>query len=321
MRLRRVKVLKKDAVYHCMTRCVNGEFLIGNDLCKEILRKGIWKAADFSGVEILTYCVMSNHFHVLVRIPYIVKVSDEELLRRYKVLYPKPTRYQMATIEEMEATLKKGGEQAVAIRQRLLARMHDVSAFMKLVKQRYSVWYNKTYERYGTLWADRFKSLLVEDAENSLPIMSAYIDLNPVRAKVVEDAKNYRFCGYGEAVAGKKIAVSGLQGVMGSNRENFLSNYRVLVHGKGSRKERGAYEKYLKELRRGGRLSVAEVLQVRVRYFTDGCVLGSQAYVEEKFREFRDYFGKKRKTGARRMRGSGWDGLHVMRDLRREVFG
>ena len=181
----------------------------------------------------------------------------------------------MAMIEGIEATLKQGWEQAVAIRQRLLAQMNDVSVFIKLVKQRYSVWYNKTYERYGTLWADRFKSLLVEDAENSLPIMSAYIDLNPVRAKVVEDAKNYRFCGYGEAVAGKKIAVSGLQGVMGSNRKNFLSDYRVFMHAKDSRKEPEVHEKYLAELRLGGRWSVAEVLQVLVRYFTDGWVLGS----------------------------------------------
>ena len=321
MRVRRIKVLKKDAIYHCMTRCVNGEFLIGSDLCKEILRKGIWKAADFSGLEVLTYCVMSNHFHVLVKVPFVERVSDKELLRRYKVLYPKPTRYQMATIEVMEANLKQGGEEAEAIRQKLLARMHDVSAFMKLVKQRYSVWYNKTYERYGTLWADRFKSVLVQDSGNTLPIMSAYIDLNPVRAQVVEDAKDYRFCAYGEAVAGNERAVSGLRRVMGSGSEKFLSDYRVLMHAKDSRKEPEVYEKYLAELRRGGRLSVAEVLRVRVRYFTDGCVLGSQAYVEEQFREFRDCFGKKRRTGARRMRGSVWGGLHVMRDLRREVFG
>jgi len=68
MKVRRTKVSGADAVYHCMTRVVNGERLFG-DREKEILRKMIWQVADFSGVEVLTYCVMSNHFHVLLRVP------------------------------------------------------------------------------------------------------------------------------------------------------------------------------------------------------------------------------------------------------------
>ena len=68
MRTRRLRVVGKLATYHCMTRTVNGERLFG-DREKEVLRKMIWQVAEFSGVEVLTYCVMSNHFHVLVRVP------------------------------------------------------------------------------------------------------------------------------------------------------------------------------------------------------------------------------------------------------------
>jgi putative transposase len=67
MRRRRMKVRGCSAVYHVMTRTVNGERLFG-DREKEVLRKMIWQVADFSGVEVLTYCIMSNHFHVLVKI-------------------------------------------------------------------------------------------------------------------------------------------------------------------------------------------------------------------------------------------------------------
>ena len=56
------------AVYHCMTRTVNGEHLF-EDREKEMLRRMLWQVADFSGVEILTYCILNNHFHVLVRVP------------------------------------------------------------------------------------------------------------------------------------------------------------------------------------------------------------------------------------------------------------
>jgi REP element-mobilizing transposase RayT len=89
---------------------------------KEVLRKMIWRVAAFSGVEVLTYCVMSNHFHVLVRVPEAVNISDAELLRRYQILYPKPTQYQTATIAQMAKDLAAGGEAAEAIRQRRFVR-------------------------------------------------------------------------------------------------------------------------------------------------------------------------------------------------------
>ena len=204
-----MKVSGAAAVYHCMTRTVNGEMLF-KDREKEMLRKMLWQVADFSGVEILTYCVMSNHFHVLVRVPEPENLSDAELMRRYKVLYPKPTKYQTASTKVMEEKLQEGGDEAEAIRRKLLARMSDVSEFMKTIKQRFSVWFNRTHRRYGTLWADRFKSVLVEGKGNPLQTMAAYIDLNPVRAGIVEDPKEYRFCGYAEAVAGEKKAKLGL---------------------------------------------------------------------------------------------------------------
>ena len=110
----------------------------------------------------------------------------------------------------MEEQLQENGEEAEKIRHKLLARMSDVSEFMKTVKQRFSVWFNRNHRRYGTLWADRFKSVLVEGAGNPLQIMAGYIDLNPVRAGIIEDPKEYRFCGYAEAVAGEKVAQLGL---------------------------------------------------------------------------------------------------------------
>ena len=70
-----MKVRGRDAVYHCMTRTVNGELLF-KDREKEVLRKMLWQVADFCGVEILTYCIMSNLFHVLLQVPDGGAVSD-----------------------------------------------------------------------------------------------------------------------------------------------------------------------------------------------------------------------------------------------------
>jgi len=99
------------------------------------------------------------------------------------------------------------------LRQRMLARMGDVSEFMKEFKQRFSKWYNIRHQRFGTLWAERFRSVLVEDRSRVLETVSAYIDLNAVRAGLVEDPKDYRHCGYAAAVAGDAKARAGLLSV------------------------------------------------------------------------------------------------------------
>ena len=137
---------------------------------------------------------MSNHFHVLVEVPELGELSDTELMRRYKVLYPKPTKYQQESIRKLEAELAAGGEEGDALRQGLLARMGDLSEFMKTVKQRFSIWFNKSHRRFGTLWADRFKSVLVEGAGNPLQTMGSYIDLNPVRAGAIDYKLSLHLC-------------------------------------------------------------------------------------------------------------------------------
>ena len=331
MRSNRLKVQGSDAVYHCMTRTVNGERLLG-DREKEVLRKIIWQVADFSGVDVLTYCVMSNHFHVLVEVPELGNLSDAELMRRYKVLYPKPTKYQEASIKVLEADLAAGGEEAEIVRHRLLVRMGDVSEYMKTVKQRFSIWFNKSHQRYGTLWADRFKSVLVEGAGNPLQTMAAYIDLNPVRAGIVEDPKDYRFCGYAEAVANEGGAAAGLLRVwadyLGTDRspQAVLQAHRSLIFGKGGDPwevkgrvmDRDKVSKVIEE--QDGVLPRAAVLRCRVRYFTDGAILGSAEYV----RGFVDAVqsGRRRKHPPRvnPLKGAVWGDVAVAQSLRRQVF-
>ncbi|MFQ3242424.1 MAG: hypothetical protein ACI9JZ_002120 [Lentimonas sp.] len=68
------------------------------------------------------------------KLPYVDTVSDVELLRRFKVLYPKPTKYQVASFAEIERLLRTGGDEASEVRRKLLVRMGDLSEFMKTVK-------------------------------------------------------------------------------------------------------------------------------------------------------------------------------------------
>lgn len=150
-------------MHHVTSRIVGDELLLGPRE-KEILQKMLWDVSDFCGVEILTYCILSNHFHVLVRVPASTasgqEISDEGLLRRFRVLYPKPTKYQVAEFARLEKALLEGNENAVDIRKRLLGRMHDLPEFIKTVMQPFTIWYNRNRgDRSGTLWMESYKTM------------------------------------------------------------------------------------------------------------------------------------------------------------------
>jgi len=313
----RKKIIGQTAFYHVMSRTVNGEALFGG-FEKEVLRKMIWQVADFSGVEVVTYAIMNNHFHILVRVPSEdVEVSDRELVRRYKRLYPKVTPWQPMSAEALENCLKDNFAGASEIRKRLVNRMHDVSEFMKTLKLRFSLWFNRAKGRFGPLWSDRFKSVLVEGERFALRTVAAYIDLNPVRAGLVRDPKDYRFCGYAQAVAGSKDSKRGL-----ANVDRDLAGYRQTLFGFGSseREEKCsiAREEAVRVLQEEkGSLPLATVLRCRVRYLTDGVVLGSESFVER----FSHPKTSGRKSKARPMHGADWRGLRVGNGLKNSVFG
>ena len=319
----RIKVAGRGAVYHCISRVVGGQMLLGS-LEKEKLREMLWQQAEFSSVEIITYCLMSNHVHLLVRVPAEITATDEELVGRAVKFYGKRSLY----VQTLQRSLKKQGALPGDLRAGLRERMGDVSVFMKELKQRFSKWFNKERNRFGTLWAERFKSLLVEDQPGVVQAVAAYVDLNPVRAGLVKDPKDCRWCGYAEAVAGNEVARQGLASFHRSADWTQVSReYReVLLVTSGTAGRSGKVvldpEAIRRELKREGVLTVGQLLRLRVRYFTDGLVLGSRNYVNGIFTEYRDRFGPRRKSGARRLRGLGALGdLATMRDLRVNVVG
>jgi putative transposase len=323
MRTPRIKIAPEEAeaVYHCISRTVNGEWLF-DEPAKEILRRHLWQVADFCGVKIITYSLVSNHFHVFVRVPKRVSIPDAELLRRYRVLHPHPTRYQAERLEVIEQWLAANTAEGEAWRQRMQKLMGDVSVFMKLFKQRYSIWFNKSHNRFGTLWAERFKSVLVEGSDGILRIIAAYIDLNCVRAGIVNDPKDYRFCGYAEAVAGNELMREGLRSVCGeSTWEKNQAAYRQTLFGTGAEpREKGArisMADFGKVMAEGGKLPLAEVLRCRLRYFTDGAVLGSQAFVQTQLAVYRARTGRRQHTEPRLIPSiAQWGELTTLRAVR-----
>ncbi len=286
---------------------------------------------------------MSNHFHLLVRVPEresLPKLTVESLLGLLGILYDDTQSLGIRQeIERAQASDDPKWIEQILARYEL--RRGDLSVFLKELKQRFTQWYNRQNNRRGTLWEDRFKSVLVEGSEQALLTMAAYIDLNPVRAGMVSDPKDYPWCGYAEAVAGKRRARAGLSAILrhmsyGVNRTvtwaNTAPRYRLLLFGHATEREadpqmgvkarRGISEERIEaEIARGGKLSIPEILRCRVRYFCDGAIFGSVEFVNGVFEANRWRYGEKRKTGARRMRGADWGELRVLRDLRNRPVG
>ncbi|MCP5516094.1 MAG: transposase [Verrucomicrobiales bacterium] len=318
MRFPRLKLAGRPAVYHCISRIVGGQRLLG-DLEKEQLRLLLRRQAAFCGLEVITYCFLDNHFHLLLRVPAQLACTDQELVGRAVGFYGPKSPQAMALQEALAAQ----GRLPDDLREGLGRRLGDVSAFMKEFKQRFSRWYNRRHKRFGTLWAERFKSLLVEDTPEVVEKVAAYIDLNPVRAGRVRDPKDYRWSGYGEAMGGNRLAQRGLAGMAaGGEWGRMQAGYRAVLlvkSGWAGRSGKVALDgaTIRRGLAQGARLGLGQVLRLRVRYLSDGLVLGTRGYVEGLLGEFRDRFGPGRRSGARGLRGlAGFEGLATLRDLR-----
>ena len=326
--------------YHVMSRTCGGTALF-DDVEKEALLRLMRRMSGFLGMRVLTYCVMSNHFHILVEVPHkqlwlerlMEKGGEDALLRHLAKFYSRSFMHELRTDLKQ---LRDLGQEAYA-QERLAVftrRFCDLSIWCKEIKERFGRWYNRRHGRKGTLWMERFKSVLVQDGE-ALKTMAAYIDLNPVRAKLAEEPGDYRWCGYAEALAGGREAQKGLCRIMGAG-EAYWSKpvapgygsvaelYRMSLYGDGMMRmghggqvtRSGFSEEQSREVIKGqeGRLSSAELIRHRVRHFTQGLALGGREWVEQVFVENRESFGAKRKSGARRLRQAE-AGLFALRDL------
>lgn len=353
--------------YHCISRVVDRRKVFeGRD--KEVFRKTMRNLEKFMGVRVVTYCLMGNHFHLLVEVPEpgsLRPLSEEELRGLLPLLNDSGT---VATIEQELDRARERGDAVwrAEILERYERRRGSLSHFIKELKQRMTLYMNKKLDRTGTLWEGRFKSLLVEGHEISLMTVAAYIDLNPVRAGLVKSPEDYRWSGYSEALSGTrgaKLARRGLGIILSGclhDRElrtdwrRTQNRYRQFLYEEGEVHEtqtgaesdvRGslpagatpssslgriptmrpgfASGEVENAIRTQGVLPLTKVLRHRVRYLTDGVVLGTGSFVDGVFQREKEHGrgSPKRESGARKMRGAIWGVLRVMRDLRREVIG
>jgi len=81
-----------------------------------------------------------------------------------------------------------------------------LAEIMKGINLSYAQYYKARYKHIGHFWQDRYKSIIISK-DNYLLACGSYVELNPVRAKVVEDPKDYKWSSYNAYAYGKKDAI------------------------------------------------------------------------------------------------------------------
>ncbi|MGE0827480.1 MAG: transposase [Candidatus Binatia bacterium] len=280
-RIPRLTMAGEPAVYHVISRTALDGFVLG-EVEKDYLLTLIQRLSAVYFTEVLGFCLMGNHFHLLVRMLPEMAYSDAEVRTRFQRYYGSDSTRQL--MDGQIPTLR--------------AKWASLSEYVKEIKQRFSRWYNKRYGRKGFFWSERFKSVLVENGDTLINCL-AYIDLNPVRAGLVALPEDYRWCSLAYHVqTGNKDDFLSLDfglGVFGNwDTQTRLRYYRRYVYENGAQPAmKGALidpKRMDKEAQKGFALTPVDRLRYRTRYFTDSGVIGTKAFVARCAQIFERHF-------------------------------
>ena len=304
-RIARMIIPDQKTAYHVMSRTALDGYPFG-DVEKDELTKILSKLSKLYFTEILGFCIMGNHFHLLVRMLPESHFSDEEIKNRYVGFYGDDQEF---------------SEQKVS---GFRLKWASLSEFLKEIKQTFSRCYNKRHNRRGTLWGERFKSLIVEDGETLINCL-AYIELNPIRADIAERPEDYRWnsIGYHMQTGNKNSFLSldfGLKefGVMdGKERLRRLRRY-VYEAGALKRSDGKSYitidKKVLdKERKTDFQTTKLYRFRYRTRYFSDSGIIGTKEFVSRHYDRFKDLFQSKQEKKPKPIKGL--DGIYSLKRL------
>jgi REP element-mobilizing transposase RayT len=298
-RTKRRWISQEYGSFHIISRIVdrNGLFTIAE---KDYFLALIERLAIGFFIRIHAFCIMGNHFHILATgMESEAQVATkEELFRRYKLMYGKEAEPPQGSYDSCGNIIPDDDEGI----ERLRSRLGSVSRFVQELKQAFSRWYNKRHERKGYLWGGRYKGVIVYHGEAQL-ICSSYIDLNPVRAGIVNLPGDYRWSSLGMRLrspvrAGKLLcpitlvdAIEGSEEVYGLPYVRVTKElmgvewYRQFVHVSGGIEqgveiESDVMKRVIKEVVGcNGHLGIMGRLRWRVKNFSGGIAIGGYSAI------------------------------------------
>ena len=283
--MRKARILAEHTgYYHVILKATGPQFLFREDADKQTFQDILGRSARFSGVGVLAYALLDNHFHLLVRVPERESVPDDEFRARVEALYGHDRAAKL--FDRWDRWSQNGREAEVALeRDRLLNRMHDLGQFMKTLKEWHSRAYREAHGWEGTLWRGRYKSILVCESFELFCLLALYIAMNPVRAGIVKQGTDSRWTSYGQS---KTAGSFGWR----CHRALLRELARLAGTSEGTDSMEEAFNGWMAEagavsreavrgkLERGESLSPMEMLVCRVHAFGNGLAIGERKNME-----------------------------------------
>ncbi|MGB5444352.1 MAG: transposase, partial [Psychromonas sp.] len=201
--------LSDTPYYHCISRCVRRAYLCGEDKYTEksfehrrqwVVERMHYLATIFN-IDICAYAIMSNHYHLVLHIDEQLNdsLSNEDVCDRWCQLYSKPVVVERWQTEQ--TTSEAENKAALTIINGWRGRLADISWFMRCLNEFIARKANKEDECSGRFWEGRFKSQALLD-EDALLTCMAYVDLNPVRAKLSDSVETSEYTSAYERIHG-----------------------------------------------------------------------------------------------------------------------
>ncbi len=179
--------------YHCVNRCVRRAFLCGEDQVsgKSYEHRRGWIAdkikslAETFAIDVAAYAVMSNHYHVVLRVDEsgADAWTSLEVIERWNTFFTLP----VLVSRFLKGECTSSAELLVVdeIIEKWRARLMDISWFMRILNEFIARESNREDKVTGRFWEGRFKSQALLD-EQALIACMAYVDLNPIRADMAK---------------------------------------------------------------------------------------------------------------------------------------
>ena len=304
-RTSRLIVAEEKAVYHVMSRTALDGFPI-KDVEKDFMLDLIKRFATLYFSEILGFCLMDNHFHLLVKMIPGHDFTDEDIQRRFELFYGESREFSQGQLPYWREKLS------------------SLSEFIREIKVGFARYYNRRHNRRGYFWGDRFKSVIVDKGETLVNCL-AYIDLNPLRAGIVDRPEEYRWnsIGYHLQTENKDGFLStdfGLKEISVKTKKERIRRYRRYVYEAGAlnrpdKMQAGVIDPKIvaKERKKGFEISRISRFRYRTRYFTDSGIIGSKEFVAEKYQRFKHLFYSKHEKKPKPIKGL--EGMYSLKRL------